>query len=353
MRAQVATLERCFVAIIIVVTLAFQASAKAHILAGQGGHYHQSLAVVTISRGNQSASGQEPVRPHGLSAGKSGIAARAELYERWRSNRKINRQLAYEAGKEYLQKYPDDQEYGKYVRKFVEEYEQEMRKVNLTDAIKAKDYAKAFVLGKQILAVEPEELNIIIQLAWNGFAAATSGDTSLNDPTISYTQKAIQLIEAGQKPESWAPFTGKEDGLGWLNYGLGVLNLKNSPNAARDHLIKAAQFESSVKKEPTIYYYLAYTYEVAEYKKLAEDYQARFAGKPETPESKAALENLNQVVDRLIDLYARAVAFAGTESRQRTNQWMEKLRTFYKFRHHGSTDGLDALIANITSKPLL
>ena len=34
--------------------------------------------------------------------------------------------------------------------------------------------------------------------------------------------------------------------------------------------------------------------------------------KDETPESKLALANINQIVDRMIDAYARAVALAGS-----------------------------------------
>ena len=59
-----------------------------------------------------------------------------------------------------------------------------------------------------------------------------------------------------------------------------------------------------------------------------------FEGKDETPESKLALENLNQVIDRMIDAYARAVALSGTDaaSQARKKAWMETLTNWYKFR---------------------
>ena len=47
-------------------------------------------------------------------------------------------------------------------------------------------------------------------------------------------------------------------------------------------------------------------------------------GKDETPESKLALENINQVIDRMIDAYARAVALAGNDAanrQRRSNGW--------------------------------
>ena len=82
--------------------------------------------------------------------------------------------------------------------------------------------------------------------------------------------------------------------------------------------------------------------------------QAKFANKPETPESKAALEKLNVVMDRIIDAYARAIAAAGTDPKTQQNRtdWTAKLSTYYKFRHEGSDAGMNEFIAAALQKPL-
>ena len=171
---------------------------------------------------------------------------------------------------------------------------------------------------------------------------------------IGYAQKAIQMIEGGKAPENWSPFKGKNDTLAYLYSTVGLLKLKSAPNEAIEPLIKSVQFESELKKLPTLYYYLARAYETGPYAKLSADYQKNFAGKPETPESKQAIEKLNQVIDRIIDAYARAVAAAGTDPQQAANKttWLNNLTNFYKFRHQDSDAGLTELIASVVSKPL-
>ena len=171
---------------------------------------------------------------------------------------------------------------------------------------------------------------------------------------LDYARKAIQQIEAGKAPAEWAPFKGKDDTLAYLHYAVGFMTLKTDPSQAIDSLLKAAQLESDIKKTPSTYYFLAVAYEAGPYKTLSSDYQAKFANKPETPESKAALEKLNVVMDRIIDAYARAIAAAGTDPKTQQNRtdWTAKLLTYYKFRHEGSDAGMNEFIAAALQKPL-
>jgi hypothetical protein len=83
-------------------------------------------------------------------------------------------------------------------------------------------------------------------------------------------------------------------------------------------------------------------------------YQTNFANKPETPESKAALEKLGVVMDRIVDAYARAIATAGTDPKteQSRKDWTTQMSTYYKFRHEGSDAGMTDLIKNALQKPL-
>jgi hypothetical protein len=280
-----------------------------------------------------------------------------EVYTRFVNNRKTNEAAAYQAAKEYLQKYPkDNDQYTHYLQKWVVIYERDERKRTLPQLVyNAKNFAGAYSVGKQILADEPDYLPALIHLGYAGYLAMTAAKTeAFNADAQAYANKAIQSIEAGKSPASWLPFKGKEDTLAQLYYTVGFLNLKNAPDRAIDPLIKAASFETDLKKSPSIYYFLAAAYESGPYKTMAASYQTTFAGKDESTQSKLALEKLNVIIDRMIDAYARAVAATVNDpaNAQNKTQWSNKLAEFYKFRHQGSDVGLNDLIAGALTKPL-
>ena len=79
-----------------------------------------------------------------------------------------------------------------------------------------------------------------------------------------------------------------------------------------------------------------------EYQKLAETYKSM-------PDGKAKDETrvkVNQLMDKVIDLYAHAVALsegkAGYEKLH--DQTLEDMTPYYKYRHKSSTDGMQKLI---------
>jgi len=329
-----------------------------------------------------------------------------DMYKRFTDNRIPNPRAAYQAGKDYLAKYgKDNDQYAKYISQWVMYFEREDRKLKLPVMLyNEKNFAEAYRTGAQILADEPDYLRTQIDLGYGGYLAATycaaapaeAGDTikkvaqrcnaspeevsrlnanagvdnalpagqmvklppaaatTFSKEAVGHAKSAIQMIESGKAPSDWAPFKGKEDTLAYLYYTVASLNLKTTPEEAIDPLLKAASFESDLKKTPSTYYFLAYAYETGPYKTLSTAYQKNYADKPETPESKAALEKLNVVIDRIIDAYSRAIAAAGTDPKNAQSRagWMTSLTNFYKFRHNGSDAGLNETIASALSKPL-
>jgi hypothetical protein len=280
-----------------------------------------------------------------------------EVYTRFVNNRKTNESAAYQAAKEYLQKYPrDNDQYTQYLQKWIVIYERDERKRTLPQLIyNAKNFAGAYSVGKQILKDEPDYLPALIHLGYAGYLALTTAkNEQFNEDAQAYANKAIQSIEAGKSPGSWSPFKGRDDALAQLYYTVGFLSLKSAPDRAIEPLIKASQFETDLRKSPSIYYYIAAAYESGPYKTMAAAYQTAYAGKEETAQSKLALEKLNVIIDRMIDAYARAVAAAGNvpANAQNKTQWSNKLAEFYKFRHQGSDAGLNDLIAGALATPL-
>ena len=293
---------------------------------------------------------QDPCSPEGKDA----------LYASFLKNRPNDQAKAYEDAKKYLacpagEVTEAQQKIIDYLKKWSSAYEKGMRKIRFTQLLyNDKKYPEAYVLGKEILADEPDNLKVLVDLGTNGYLVAPLNNPQLTAESLDYATKALQQLEAGKNVEDWQPLAGRDVALAYLNYTVGSLTLQKDPNAALKHLIKAAQFETPLKKSPYTYSYIAGAYETGPYAKQSEAYKAMYSGKDETPESKLALANINQLVDRMIDGYARAVALAGTDANFASQKpvWNESLTTWYKFRNNNSDAGMNELVAGILSKPL-
>src|ERR1051325_2074177 len=262
-----------------------------------------------------------------------------EIYKRFVDNRQGNPPVAYQAARDYLTKPNKDKDQSTdYLSKWVMYYERDERKRNLPNLINEKKFDEAYSTGAKILADEPNYLRAQIDLGYAGYLASTAKNESFNTTALEYARKAISEIESGKAPTEWAPFKGKDDTLAYMNYAVGFMTLKTNPDQALDSLLKAAQYESDIRRTPSTYYFLAVAYETGPYKTLSTAYQTNFANKPETPESKAALDKLNVVMDRIVDAYARAIQTAGSDPKTEASRkdWLASLTTYYKFRHNGS-----------------
>ena len=89
-------------------------------------------------------------------------------------------------------------------------------------------------------------------LAEAGYENALAGNASLNDQTIDYSRRAVQLIEAGKvsKPD---PFKDIETGPGFLNNVLGSLLRDKSPVEAAAAFSKAVRAKSPYQTDPLTY----------------------------------------------------------------------------------------------------
>ena len=283
--------------------------------------------------------------------------AKTALYNEFRANFKGDTAKANELAKKWLAcpEVAGEEQISAYLKNFVTLYEKANRKDRIIDLVYSKkDFPKAFEIGKAVLVDEPENLKVLIDLAYAGFASATAGNAAFAADAINYAKKAMQLLEAGKTPDKWEPYLGKEDALAYLNNIIGQLTVQKNPSEALPYLIKVAQYESKLKKLPFTYGIIASAYENGDYAKLSAEYKACCEGKDETPQSKLALENINQVIDRMIDAYARAVALAGSDPANQTakKEWMDSVSTWYKYRHNQSDAGLNEMIAGILAKPL-
>jgi len=299
---------------------------------------------------------QTPTPSPAATQGQCTDESKAAWYADFTKYRTTDAAKAYDAAKKWLAACPAEEgAIPTYLKKWVNSYDKEDRKLKLTDLFARQGkYAEAIPLAKQVLASEPDNVTPLIAIGYGGYVlAARTKNTSGNAEALEYSKKAIQAIESGKAPESWTPFKSKDDALGYLYYAVGYLQQTTNPKESLSDFIKAAQFDGDIKKGSPTYAIIANAYET-EYAKQSDEYQKNFKDKPETPESKLAAENINQIVDRIIDALARAVAVAGTDANAQAAkaQWLARLTELYKFRHSNSDAGLTEMIASVMSKPL-
>ena len=286
--------------------------------------------------------------------------AKEVLYASFLKNRTTDQAKAYDDARKYLacpagEVTEAQQKIIDYLKKFSAAYEGGMRRRRVTELLyNERKYAEAYQLGKEVLASEPDNLKLLVDLGANGYLVMPLGNPAFNAQALDYARRALQELESGKTVENWEPLPGRELAIAYLNYSAGALTLETDPGTAVKYLVKAAQIETPLKKSPYTFAYIAGAYETGDYAKQAEIYKRNFAGKNESPEGKLALANINQIVDRMIDGYARAVALAGNDSRFASIKatWIKGLTAWYRFRNNDSEAGLTELIAGILAKPL-
>ena len=287
--------------------------------------------------------------------------AKDALYQSFLKNLKADQAKAYDDAKKYLacpaagEVTEAQQKIIDYLKNFVTKYEAATKKITYRKLIyNDKKYAEGYAMGKEILAAEPDNLQVLVDLGANAYLLPPLKNAPLTAEGLGYAQKALQMLDSGKTLENWDPLGSKDVAVAYLNYTIGTLTLEKDPGTALKNLLKAAQFETPLKKSPYTYAYIAGAYETGPYAKLSEQYKTLYSGKDETPESKLMLANINQLVDRMIDAYARAVAVAGSDTTFTAAKtgWNDSLTTWYKYRNDNKTDGMDQLVAGILTKPL-
>jgi hypothetical protein len=260
--------------------------------------------------------------------------------------------VAYDVAKEYLQKFgSDDDQYTLAVKKFVALYERATLEVNFFKHYNAKEYGKSFEVGKQILNLEPENFLVMGSMVRAAYLNSYGGNQSLNTEAIALARKALPMLDSGNLAKA-DPFTSVDDARGFLNFALGWFLKDKSPVEAADAFTKAAQF-GSTKSDPSTYFFLGAAIMSGDYDRLSTEYSTKFKGKDETPESKAALDQVLQVGNRAVDAYARAVALSTKPDQEKfKTKVMMELTDLYKGLHNNSDEGLNDLVAGVLSKPV-
>lgn len=217
----------------------------------------------------------------------------------------------------------------------------EIQLVTLDAYLNLKRVDDAFAHAALILANDPENVEVMSHVALAGTEEAKRQNTKHVPVSLQYGVKSIELIEANKKPANLddAQWERQKAMLPILYLNMGILSLVSSnPAEAKARFEKASVLNPA---EPTSYALLANIVD-EEYQQLALSHRAMPAGK----EKDETLKKATELMDKTIDLYARALgATAGKPAyKQLEDQVLQSVTPYYKYRHNGSTDGLQQLI---------
>jgi tetratricopeptide (TPR) repeat protein len=255
------------------------------------------------------------------------------------------------AAKTYLEKYPSGQ-YAEFLGKW-----QDTARMTLLDAaIKEKRTADMIAVGREILAADPENLNVIYALAFNIRRNELLASPSVfqNAATaVEFSKRGIELVESGKTLTGVANFD-KGATLAWMTQILAIHEGKNGSPAEAIKLYEKSTALAPGDPIAARNLLAVVTLRQGKYVELAKAYNAlpeaeRAAAEP-TPAAKAAREALNLEADALIDAAAGFVVFGRTKGLppatvDRVNQLLE---TVYKGRFPADAplDGLKKVLAD-------
>jgi hypothetical protein len=187
----------------------------------------------------------------------------------------------------------------------------------------------AFALAAEILKNDPNDLEVLVQMTKLGADEARKRNRKHADVSLQYGLKAIALIEAAKNTDS----------LGQLYQHTAILYLASgNTQETKSRLEKAASLSPH---DPGNFALLGRVINV--------DYVTQLSAYESMPEGKAkqdASKQLDTVLDKVIDNYARAAALATgrTEYQILLRQVIPDLTAYYKQRNDGSIKGLQQLI---------
>jgi hypothetical protein len=195
----------------------------------------------------------------------------------------------------------------------------------------------------------PEEIDLLVNLTIAGSNEAARGNPKFLQQSQQYGMKAIELLEADKKPAGIEDARWTEYKTRWLPAlyrEMGVVALRMGDKAAaKSRLEKSAALKTT---DPSVYAILG-NFADEEYAALVAKYKSAAGGAG----ADAALKQAQEQMDKVIELFAQAVALseAKPEYKQISDQLIPSLQNYYKFRHNGSTDGLQQLIDKYKKAP--
>ena len=283
--------------------------------------------------------------------------AETVLYNKFLENFKgtpDQQKAASQTGKEYLAKFgtcssDNEKKITDYIQKWLAKYEAAVIDYDCANAAD-KTPTQAFDLCQPFIAKDPDNLRPWLLMTLAGAKNGAAADAKLKDNALKAAKRSLTLIAEGKTVDNWIFGKQKEDAVGAVNYYAGFFALDSSPGDAAKYFLAAATSAGSYSKDPGVYDALARAIYNSDYKAAAIEYNSKCTATSTASECDALYAKAGQVLDRVIDAYARAVALSKDPSAVSATR--NNLTSLYKQRHDNSDIGLDKLIAEVLSKPI-
>ncbi len=220
--------------------------------------------------------------------------------------------------------------------------------------IQTNNLDKAFERGADVLNADPTNFGVTYYLAVAAAEASKGGNKKFDQQGLTYAQRALDVVTGGATPPGVDPARWEQEkpkALALLYQAVGLfLHNKGEFDAAIESLTKAGELEP---KDPVTPFLIAESYKLGSYKKLQESYDKLTAEEKVADAGKKLLEEVDQIVDKMIEIYARVVALSESDARFQTLGQVARatLEGFYKYRHNNTTDGLEDLIKKYKPTP--
>lgn len=258
---------------------------------------------------------------------------------------------ALEAAKAYLETYPQ----GQYAE-FIGKWQDSARMTLLDSSIKERNTAGMIQVGREILAKDAENLNVIYALAYNirrnELLASPPVFTHVKDG-VEFASKGIGLVEAG-KTLVGVPNFDKDATLAWMTQILAIDAAESGDTGKAIELYEKSTAYAPADATAARNLLAVVILRQGKYGDAAKEYNAlpeadRAAAEP-GPEVQAARDALNVEADGLIDAAAGFVAYGRSKGlpAATVDKVNEVLETVYKgrFPEDAELAGLKKILAD-------
>jgi hypothetical protein len=201
---------------------------------------------------------------------------------------------------------------------------------------------EAFKTGAAYLEKNPDDAAVLAQLGYGGIDQARRQNPAYAQQGITYTTKAIALIEADKMPVSYSPDKWAEFKTQWQPLLYQALGLAAYMSDKKDEAKAKFEKASSLNPAEPFNYAMLGSLANEEYQVLADRHKTMMSG----PLKDETLKRANVKIDEVIEHFARTVALSEGKPAYQSlhDQILKDLTEYYKYRHNNSADGLQAFI---------
>lgn len=300
-----------------------------------------------------------------------------------------DREATIEAGKQFLEKYgscDSVKEQADYLKGAIPKLEETLKKIKegierkkrydrFDAGINSDNADEIYAAGKDILAKEPDNVNIMVPMGVVGtYQSNSANNYKYANDGIQYANMALSKIQGGwafTKKNKGVPSVGalkyeytKQEVIDELTYSLAYLNYygKKDKKTAVPHYYELSQSSGRYKEDPRIYGTIG-DYYVEQGSPIGEDIAKKIAARgkddpaevlaQKEAEIKTQIALFNGYTERALDAYSRAhkAAKSDTPAAKAYKDNLYKIMQGLYKRRFDKDAGLDAYVASTLAKP--